>query len=45
MIFRHLLTMFCFLNFTAADIHIWEPPSLKMLYTLDKLDYTIANFG
>ena len=30
---------------STAEIHIWEPPRLRNIYKLQKLSYTIANFG
>ena len=29
----------------AGDVHIWEPASLRNLYTAKPLEYAIANFG
>lgn len=33
------------LGVCVAEIHIWEPPRLKSLYSAKDLDYTITNFG
>jgi len=28
-----------------GEIHVWEPPSLKQIYSKTQMQYSIANFG
>lgn len=33
------------LGIMMGEIHIWEPPSLKQIYSKKQMQYSIANFG